>query len=525
MCALAAVVGPAVAILIIPRQTWFPIADLDFYFRAQAGKPVWLQRLDAGAFGGGCRGNGSEATTRDQCPAGGFQAIMAWSTNLAVTDFQNDMPPFGNPVYQGTYITQVEARTGARGRGAGSGASHVWQVPLGVAEQFMYVQDQWTVASLALGGFDKRRYRHWLGTKRRAMVKTKVPYTHSVCLARQQVAAADTRLAFPLPDSDVYRVRWQAREVTKRFDMDIAAGPGGIGREWAQWADTAVGNATAPALNDTRVRLQWLPADPSHPDPARRASARAVVYMPTDPGTTPTAPATRGAYACTLFSWWADADIVFSISVTPFLPHRAGDRVYTGTIDADDFRNALADEQAILSASSPSHPLPELISLTPVWLDALTPPLPDSAPRTLTFERIAENALVGHPEKYNNDIAKEGTAVEMLLGIVVNDGISRTGTGVNIIGLEYKKGLSPAAIGRTFLTGPSPIMNPCTPGSAYLNSTKLTPEECNVGTARLILQVFGWGHLMGKTIVACLAVVTLHVAFAVAHFCWVVLGH
>lgn len=206
---IAVTAGPAVAVLIIPReQTWsaggtsyWINGTADDLWPSRIGLQHYMPETGTGVFGASC--SSAKAYTNALCPAGGYSSLMnrfsssdysrPWSgtkdsrytpVELLIWSPMGQMPPYNMASAQ-------RARTALESSAVGVHGPASWMAAI--------INEDWQVAvDSVLASMDSRvsRYRYYSTT--RSVINTWVPAVRVVCSDAQSVMSGQRALQFPV---------------------------------------------------------------------------------------------------------------------------------------------------------------------------------------------------------------------------------------------------------------------------------------------------------------------------------------
>lgn len=206
---IAVTAGPAVAVLLIPREHTWPAGGTKYWINGSS-EDLWPSTLDikhympdlgAGIFGASC--SSSNAYTNALCPAGGYMALAnrfsssdnprPWSapkdSRYIPADFliwspEGQVPPYSLASAQRARVALESSATGVHGPAAWVAAT---------------INDEWQIAADAIpvdSNSPFARYRYY--NQMKSIIETWVPAVRVVCSPLQAFKSEQTSLQFPV---------------------------------------------------------------------------------------------------------------------------------------------------------------------------------------------------------------------------------------------------------------------------------------------------------------------------------------
>ncbi|USP81540.1 hypothetical protein yc1106_08814 [Curvularia clavata] len=206
---IAVTAGPAVAVLLIPREQTWPAGGTKYWINGSS-EDLWPSTVDirhympdrgVGVFGPGC--SSSDAYKNALCPAGGYEALASrysssdnprpWSApkdsrytpaGLLIWSPEGQVPPYNLASAQRARVALESSATGVHGPTAWVAAT---------------INDEWQKAVDAIpveSNSRFSRYRYYNTMK--SVIGTWIPAVRVVCSSLQAFNASQTSLAFPV---------------------------------------------------------------------------------------------------------------------------------------------------------------------------------------------------------------------------------------------------------------------------------------------------------------------------------------
>ena len=483
---LAAIVGPASAVLLVPRQQAWNAGAADIYLRGSP-EEIWPQHLESLPQEAEKYCNGPDATMYPICPSGGYNSIMSYSrSGLEIQNLlglQSNISSFqyGQSMMKITSPLQLVPDVTLTGNFR-AWACETSMIGVSVAETILEARllHDWyqAVMSIPYNPLTTSLSEYKYFSDLFSSVKSTIPAVRVGCTVAQNISAAESIVEFPVMP------------------------------ETGCWRATDTLNFSSLATEFDHIRTTWT----SLPPRFGAASSGLVLELPW------VSDNSRAVLGCTIDARWTNGTIksgngeffsaVFKTAFSGSIEDLA---TYKGHDEYSEFRPTTNDSW-------------RKITFDKSWLDTLTPTLTtvsgvDATRNATTLDLIIENTAlltglskngVTQTEAWNTPADLNRTvSLEWILASLVADGLSRTGSAsvLNTTGPMHQWTLNDYNMASDFqdqlFSKGSPLIKP-----------SFTPLRTN----RVEITITGYSYQAGTiTDYLAIAVLLIHALMAIIH--------
>lgn len=407
---IATTAGPAIAVLLIPREQTWPAGGTKYWINGTAaelwpsrvGLEHYMPELGTGVFGASC--SSREAYENALCPAGGYLSLWnrfsssdyyrPWSgapdsrytpTNLLVWSPDGQVPPYSMVSAQRARVALESSAFSIHGPSAWVAAA---------------INDDWQTAVDALPNDPNSRFsRYRYYSTMRSVIDTQVPSVRVVCSDMQRVSPGQRTLRFPIVNEFGPAI-WN-RNARLTFDDDHIGEP-------RELQDFQVPDGLLESLRYTRYPRV------SHVDLSNATWTTATMGLIVEQPWSATNETNHRVSTCIVDARWAEGAVSVGLGqpVEPeiFYITKAAKIIRKALISAVSYRSCdmfRSDEGAEGSVRR--------IYITPELLDAIN--LPISGSTTAAYLRKSTALDV----RNSSDTSSEATTISSLLALRTED--------------------------------------------------------------------------------------------------------